>query len=177
MKNLICSTGDIVVSNAFTSASTISNTYAYNLQMEALHQTPQFQHRVTAYRQVDKRLKPSDPNPEPNKHEVVFKKQNPVEILDVACVYLLLRRGKVVYVGQSKNIYSRIQNHRRAKDFTHFRILRCHPARLNYWEGKLIFDYKPEYNKRGVESREGVVVPFGTHTGSNRKLKNNNHAR
>ena len=54
MKNLICSTGDIVVSNAFTSASTISNTYAYNLQMEALHQTPQFQHRVTAYRQVDK---------------------------------------------------------------------------------------------------------------------------
>ena len=172
MKKLIQldSTGDIVVSNAFASASTIANTYAYKLQMESLHQTPQFQHRMTAYRQVDKRLKPSDPNPEPNKHEVVFKKQNAVEILDVACVYLLLREGKVVYVGQSKNIYSRIQNHRRTKDFTHFRILRCHPARLNYWEGKLIFDYKPEYNKRGVDSREGKVIPFGTHTGGHRKL-------
>ena len=173
MKNLICSTGEIVISSAFASASTITNTYPYNLQMEASFRDSQLQQRKL----VDKRWRPRDPNPEPNKHEVVFKKQNPVEILDVACVYLLLREGKVVYVGQSKNIYSRIQSHRSTKDFTHFRILRCHPVRLNYWEGKLIFDYKPEYNKRGVESREGVVVPFGTHTGSNRKLKNNNHAR
>ena len=168
MKNLIGSTGEIVISSAFASASTVTNTYPYNLQMQTSFRDPQpiLQKRKL----VDKRLKPSDPNPEPNKHEVVFKKQNAVEILDVACVYLLLREGKVVYVGQSKNIYSRIQSHRRTKDFTHFRILRCHPARLNYWEGKLIFDYKPEYNKRGVDSREGKVIPFGTHTGDYRKL-------
>ena len=168
MKNLICSTGEIVISSAFASASTVTNTYPYNLQMQTSFRDPQpiLQKRKL----VDKRLKPSDPNPEPNKHEVVFKKQNAVEILDVACVYLLLREGKVVYVGQSKNIYSRIQSHRRTKDFTHFRILRCHPARLNYWEGKLIFDYKPEYNKRGVDSREGKVIPFGTHTCDYRKL-------
>ena len=82
MKNLICSTGDVVISDAFASATTSTNTYALNLQMEALHQTPQFQHRMSAYRQVDKRWRPRDPNPEPNKHEVVFKKQNAVEILE-----------------------------------------------------------------------------------------------
>ena len=92
MKNLICSTGEIVISSAFASASTVTNTYPYNLQMEASFRDSQLQQRKL----VDKRWRPRDPNPEPNKHEVVFKKQNPVEILDVDCVYLLLIEGKDV---------------------------------------------------------------------------------
>ena len=170
MRHLIGSTGDVILTSDIASASTSANTYAYGLQMEHRYQSPQYQYR----RIIDKRWKTYNEAKVPNEHEVVFKKQNAVEILDVACVYLLLREGKVVYVGQSKSIYSRIQNHRRTKDFTHFRILRCHPARLNYWEGKLIFDYKPEYNKRGVDSREGIVLPF---TDTKRLPKSNNHAR
>ena len=77
MKNLICSTGEIVISSAFASASTITKTYPYNLQMEASFRDSQLQQRKL----VDKRWRPRDPNPDPNKHEVVFKKQNPVEIL------------------------------------------------------------------------------------------------
>ena len=81
-------------------------------------------------------------------------------------------RGKsIVYIGQSRNFYSRIQSHKKTKNFTHFRCLRCHPQRLDYWEGKLIFEYKPEYNKRGVNSREGTLVPLGVHDGKHRKLR------
>jgi hypothetical protein len=106
-----------------------------------------------------------------NSQDLIFKKLTSTDVLDVACVYLLYRGKSIVYIGQSRNFYSRIQNHKKTKDFTHFRCLRCHPQRLDYWEGKLIFEYKPEYNKRGINSREGTLVPLGIHDGKHRKLR------
>jgi hypothetical protein len=126
---------------------------------------------TTRKQQCYKEDKRSFVSTEPNTQDLIHKNLTSVDALDVACVYLLYRGKSIVYIGQSRNFYSRIQSHKKTKNFTHFRCLRCHPQRLDYWEGKLIFEYKPEYNKRGVNSREGTLVPLGVHDGKHRKLR------
>lgn len=155
--NLVSSSGNLVITTDHNSAYLLTTT-AYSSATTG----------ICADCQKDKRkhvpLKA-------NTQDLIYKKLTSTDVLDVACVYLLYRGKRIVYIGQSRNFYSRIQNHKKTKDFTHFRCLRCHPQRLDYWEGKLIFEYKPEYNKRGINSREGTLVPLGVHDGKHRKLR------
>ena len=67
----------------------------------------------------------------------------------VCGVYLLVRDGVVVYIGQSKNVYSRIAAHTQgaAFEFDAFEVELCAPEELLYEEARLIDKHMPRENK------------------------------
>lgn len=62
-------------------------------------------------------------------------------------VYFLVRRGEVVYVGQTKKGMMRPLAHRYDKDFDEVYIMPCDEKNLDFIESEYIVKYKPEYNK------------------------------
>lgn len=95
-------------------------------------------------------------------------------------VYLLLRKGEVVYAGQSKNVFSRIANHwqnlqkrRKGKKvytnsgvteaivpiFDQVRIFPCAKKDLDKEELLLIQKHKPRYNTYMVREEVKPVLP------------------
>jgi excinuclease UvrABC nuclease subunit len=65
-------------------------------------------------------------------------------------VYFLLRRGKIVYVGQSKNPLFRIGQHATRLKFDAFAVLPCAMEDLLVFEGAFILKFRPRYNKNGL---------------------------
>lgn len=65
-------------------------------------------------------------------------------------VYFLLRNGVVVYVGQAKNVKSRINTHKADpdKDFDAYAWVRCELEHLDTLEALYIMTLRPEQNKR-----------------------------
>jgi len=63
------------------------------------------------------------------------------------CVYILYDDDAIVYVGQSKNVYNRINQHIRDKEFDRVRYLYCREDRKLYCEKVLTTRYQPKYNK------------------------------
>lgn len=59
--------------------------------------------------------------------------------------------GVIVYVGESKNVYSRIGAHVKdsKKRFDTVRLLPCQEHRRKYWEAVLIDRYQPLFNSKG----------------------------
>tara|TARA_R100000455_G_C6261226_1_gene116583 strand:- start:445 stop:1134 length:690 start_codon:yes stop_codon:yes gene_type:complete len=68
-----------------------------------------------------------------------------------SAVYILILEGVVVYVGESKNPYSRLGAHVKdtKKRFDTIRILPCAEHRRKYWEAVLIDRYQPLFNSKG----------------------------
>ncbi len=62
-------------------------------------------------------------------------------------IYLLKRNEEVVYVGQSINVYTRIKEHEKTKDFNSFEVLFCDRENLNSVEAFYILKYNPLLNK------------------------------
>ena len=83
------------------------------------------------------------------------------------CAYCLLRKGRVVYVGKTKNVFTRIGQHwmkqtsrrRSMKDyfsktwaarermvFDEVLVKWCEKRELDHWEMTLIHRFNPEYN-------------------------------
>ena len=60
-------------------------------------------------------------------------------------IYFLLKRKKVVYIGQSTNIVSRIKCHSN-KEFDSFRVICCKKSKLHGYEKRWIVRFKPKYN-------------------------------
>jgi len=77
-------------------------------------------------------------------------KKNEIKIIKSG-VYVLILDGIVVYVGESKSVYSRIGAHVKdsKKRFDSVRILPCQEHRRKYWEAVLIDRYQPLFNKTG----------------------------
>lgn len=92
-------------------------------------------------------------------------------------IYVLVLRGTIVYVGKSKNLYSRIYTHRsmynrkrrggaapdwlpvKAIKFDEVHVRPCHVDLLDKLEYEMINLYKPKYNqmlKNGLK----VVTPI-----------------
>lgn len=61
-------------------------------------------------------------------------------------VYFLFKKGKLQYVGQSINVYSRIQQHRGNKDFDQAKFIACHRSKLDDMEGFFIRLLEPPLN-------------------------------
>ena len=73
-----------------------------------------------------------------------FAKEAP---LDCATgVYFLYKKGALQYVGQSVNVYSRIQQHRGMKDFDQAKFIACHRSKLDDMEGFFIRLLEPPLN-------------------------------
>jgi hypothetical protein len=71
------------------------------------------------------------------------------------CVYILYRDDKPVYVGQSQNVYQRMNQHKKDKQFNRIRILYCRRNRKTYWEKILIQRYNPLYNHTHTSHNSG----------------------
>jgi len=95
------------------------------------------------------------------------------------CVYLLIWRGEVVYVGQSRKPLSRLYTHvsamrgaargrsqpswlsSKAVRFDDLRVRPCASAELNDLERSLIEQYKPKHNKvHKIRLKEHPKVPI-----------------
>ena len=64
----------------------------------------------------------------------------------IAGVYFLIRDGVVVYVGQSINVFQRLDEHRKKKQFDRFYVLPCPAERLREVEMHYIKTFAPELN-------------------------------
>ena len=67
-------------------------------------------------------------------------------------VYHLLREGRVVYVGMTRDGMCRVWAHCKDKKFDSFRVITC----KNMWdaqtiEGRDIWEFDPEYNRKGAK--------------------------
>lgn len=62
-------------------------------------------------------------------------------------IYFLIKRRKVVYIGQSTDFISRLFAHKnQAMDYDRFRFIRCSPDKLDYYERRWIRIFKPAHN-------------------------------
>lgn len=99
------------------------------------------------------------------------KKRIKVSDLQLSGIYLLYRDKRIVYIGQSCDIRSRINAHKgkaSKKRFDEVRILKCRKDRRLYWESCLIRRYQPEYNrtykkpeKHGLQNPDFMSPPTG----------------
>ncbi|MBN2118549.1 MAG: GIY-YIG nuclease family protein [Anaerolineales bacterium] len=77
----------------------------------------------------------------------------PGEALDfvplIPCVYFLMHRDRVVYVGRTSNLYLRIGNHLREKQgmFTGIQYIHCGQRESERLERRYIKKYNPPLNK------------------------------
>lgn len=73
---------------------------------------------------------------------------------DCCGVYFLLQGNKVVYVGQSVNVHSRITGHMSSKEFDRFAYVKCDKAALDVLESLYIHALRPPLNgeQNGVPS-------------------------
>ena len=65
-------------------------------------------------------------------------------------IYLLKKKNKVVYVGQSINIHRRVEQHK-DKEFDSYDFIECDKSLLNCTEEFYILRYNPIYNKKRSE--------------------------
>lgn len=72
-------------------------------------------------------------------------------------VYFLVSGDEVIYVGQSRDIASRVETHQRDKDFDAVAYIECDPAELNAVESDYIAQFSPRLNKGGP-TKEGSWV-------------------
>lgn len=61
-------------------------------------------------------------------------------------VYFLIRGGRVVYVGQSLNVYNRLETHKKTRRFDTYFIMPCAPDVLDIVEDYYIKTLWPEEN-------------------------------
>lgn len=84
-------------------------------------------------------------------------------------IYFLLRRGKVVYIGCSRNVDGRLQAHKYAKPHTKVRIMGPYPKDAAFAnETRWIKKFRPVYNlglkatfrKKKDPSEKVIMVGF-----------------
>ena len=90
-----------------------------------------------------------DKRPTKHKYEggCKVRKDFYIDQLHRDCVYILYDDDEIVYVGQSKNVYNRLNQHIKDKEFDRVRYLHCRKDRKLYWEKVLTTRYQPKYNK------------------------------
>ena len=67
----------------------------------------------------------------------------------VTGIYFLVKDGKIVYVGQSTNVFARVGTHKTDKDFDKAVYFECSSTELDDLEYELINILQPQYNTTG----------------------------
>lgn len=80
------------------------------------------------------------------------------ESVALSGVYFLCHGAKVVYVGQSANVFGRVGAHIGNKTFDAVWFIRVPQSDLDFVEGELIRTLKPKYN----HDKQGRIVAPGT---------------
>ena len=79
--------------------------------------------------------------------DINFSSKENIKINVVRGIYFLFRNEKIVYVGQSEDIFKRVHNHLNSKIFDSWNFIEFQSEDLNEIEANYILLYKPEYNK------------------------------
>lgn len=74
-------------------------------------------------------------------------------------VYFLCRGDEVVYVGQSMNIYARLANHQRSKEFDSVYMLHVPASQLNDVEAAFIHALRPRLQGRFGQGKGALHAP------------------
>jgi excinuclease UvrABC nuclease subunit len=86
------------------------------------------------------------------------------ESLTISGLYFVMHKGKVVYIGQSVNVISRIFRQHDIitfKKHDKIRVIQCPPDRLLYYEVRWLKRFKPKYNTRHVYKWVGPIMHGG----------------
>lgn len=78
----------------------------------------------------------------------------------VSGVYFLISNGRVVYVGQSVNVYTRIFSHQTFKQFDRFAFIPCKPNMLNRVESLYIHVLRPPLNGNDLQGNKSAPIPL-----------------
>lgn len=70
-------------------------------------------------------------------------------------IYFLIKDEKIIYVGQSISVLSRVKDHQNYRDFDHFTCIPCPKEHLDMLESLYIHFLRPEQN---AASKYGVAV-------------------
>lgn len=88
-----------------------------------------------------------------NPQEIVAKAMGSAELFSASGVYFLVKKNKVIYVGQSTNVFSRVSSHTSVKDFDGWCFVPCEPGKaLDLLESLYIHFLRPPENGRRRES-------------------------
>lgn len=81
-----------------------------------------------------------------------------IDNLKVSGIYFLLKKGKVVYIGQTTNIWGRIIGHQVSyKDFDKIRFIPCYGRRIRLkYERRWIRKFRPKFNKSNLFISNGL---------------------
>src|SRR5262249_16818161 len=103
---------------------------------------------------------------------IMLEEFEEVSVLGTCGVYILVNEGTVVYVGKSKNLWSRIGSHMKGESKMKFdRLLFkfCPEADLEALESRLYWSYLPKHNK--IQPYNGPSLappsPLGGYCGPN----------
>jgi hypothetical protein len=75
-------------------------------------------------------------------------------------VYFLIASGRVVYVGQSVQIGTRLSDHAKTKDFDAYTYISCPKDKLDVLESLYIHALDPEYQGRSGYEGERIAAPY-----------------
>lgn len=78
-------------------------------------------------------------------HDQIVKRSSPVT--DLMGVYFLIRQGKIVYVGQSVSVATRVQTHKSFFEFDKVCVIRVPQNELTRVEKHYIQKFRPMHNK------------------------------
>ena len=70
-------------------------------------------------------------------------------------IYFLFEKGKIVYVGQSKSVINRLNNH--PVKYDRFSIIECDEKKLIPLKRLYIAKFKPKYNLKTTENLQKTV--------------------
>jgi hypothetical protein len=90
------------------------------------------------------------------REEDIVKNSTPWD--GVCGVYFLILNGRVVYVGQSVNVYQRIGQHSTQKKFDSYAYIPCEKSMLDRLESIYIYFLMPEFN--GNKVNYGKLAPL-----------------
>lgn len=75
-------------------------------------------------------------------------------------VYFLVKSDRVVYVGQSVQIGTRLSDHAKTKDFDRYTYVACSKEKLDVLESLYIHALNPEYQGRSGYEGERIAAPY-----------------
>lgn len=73
-------------------------------------------------------------------------------------VYFLIKDNKVMYVGQSVDIHSRMRQHAKTRDFDSYTYIPCEPDSLDIYESLYIHALSPDWNAEHESGKKTAPI-------------------
>ena len=88
----------------------------------------------------------------------ILENRLPIQDVIRSGVYFLIKNERIVYVGQSVNVYSRIADHYKNKFFSDVFSVPCPRSNLDVLESMYIHTFNPDLNGRSAQGK--IIAPM-----------------